>query len=236
MTGAELRDEALRRVDEDPAHPRHYTAAQALAAVGEAEQLLAFLSLCLEGDATVSLAAGVGVFFGSEASPRWICPLRIRAGSAKLTPATIEQLAAFNRSWRADSGAAPLRYAMVGPDLVFVHPKPTPNPVNLTVTYARMPAALLAGNSPEVPEVYHRALLDFAVPRLRVQEGGQALESEMPRLNQFLEAAGMLAGFVRARNQSRGYDKLPPELNSRDMTRVVEVIRRGARAESDRRG
>jgi hypothetical protein len=98
-----------------------------------------------------------------------------------------------------------------------------------------MPAALLAGNSPEVPEAYHRTLLDFAVPRLRVKEGGQSLESEMPRLDEFLSAAGQLAGYVRARSQSRGYDKLPPELTSRDMTRVVEVIRRGTQPESRER-
>ncbi len=154
--------------------------------------------------------------------PDWILPLRIRVtGGAKLAPCTLAQLAALNRSWRKTTGV-PERYSANGFDLLSLYKQPT-SATSLDITYARSAVALVnSSDVPEIPTEHHPALIDGAIPILRAKEGGQEWQKVLPNWDRFLAAAKKMGDYVRARNQERGYDRMPMELARFDSSSLLK--------------
>lgn len=75
---SDLQTRLLARVDEDPANPAYYTAAEAAAALNWAQRLFALLTLCLETVRPFRLTPNVRFYHMLQIWPDWIAPLRVR--------------------------------------------------------------------------------------------------------------------------------------------------------------
>lgn len=226
MTTNELITRVYQRLDQTPGG--YYTPGEVLGALNEAQRLFALLTLCLETTAALPLEAATPFYRLLTVSgfSLYLLPLRVRvagAGGAKVTPARLADLDALNPAWQAEPGT-PARYAALGFDFLAVHPRPTGAGTSLDITFARCPAAMTSASTPEIPEEHHPALTDYAIPRLRVKEGGSALAKSMPFWEAFLAAAEKLAAYVRARNRGLGYDRVPAELTRADRARLLKAM------------
>lgn len=214
MTAGELQQRVLARAGEDPSAPRYYTAAETLAALNEAQRVFCLLTLCLEDVGTLALTAGQGWTSLPAAFPRLLLPLRVRLVSlGKLLPARLQDLDARDPHWQVEQGV-PARYACVGANLLAVSPVPAAN-LALEIRYARGPSVLTqATHVPEIPGEDHAALIDYAVARLRVKEGGQEFGESRPLMGRFLQAVERRAAMVRTRSRAHRYDRVPFELTA----------------------
>ena len=206
------------RLDESPADPRYWTAAEVLAALNEAQRLFVFLTLAVERIATLAIPAATPFSSVRTLIPDFMFPLRLSLAGARLRPARLSELNALSRTWRATAGT-PARYSLLGLDLMAITPQPTAGlPAGLT--YAAEAAALDSGDDvPEIPGSDHESLIDYAVYALRLKEGGQGLAESLPGLDRFLKAAAARAAIVRARSRAMQYDTLPAELKLADFSR-----------------
>lgn len=223
MIVSELKRRVLNRVGDDPsAAPSlmHYTPSEVVTALNQSQRIFVFFSLCLETTATLAIASNTTRYAMLSFFGDWIAPLRIRIQSgAKLKPCRLTNLAALNESWSGTTGT-PERYALSGFDLLAIYKQATGT---LEVTYARGPSAMiLDADSPEIPTRYQPALIDGAVALLRVKEGIQEWQKELPRWGRFLDAIQDCAEKVRARNREQGYDTLPVELKRFDRSHVLQ--------------
>lgn len=222
MIVSDLQARVLARVGEDPtaaAQNQFYTATEALAALNQAQRLFVLLTLCLERTVGITLSPGVAFYSMLEWFPDWLLPLRLRS-SQKLRPARLSDLASLDATWSVSAGA-PVKYALLGFDLLASYQQPTAG-VGLTVTYARCPVALVnASDVPEIPPEYHACLIDGAIPLMRAKEGGQEWQKTLTLWDRFLDGAQKLAEYVRARNKEQGYDYIPFELSKFDRSRLI---------------
>lgn len=227
MTHAQLRSRTLERVGEDPTAPVYYVAAEATAALNRAQRLFVLLTLCLETSGQVGLAANTTYYTPRSNLSDWLLPLRVSVNGAtnpKVRPATLAQLAAQSSTWESDEGD-PTHYGQLGLNLFFVSPRPTDGNTTLDVVYASQPAKMVTSDdTPEIQAEYHEALIDYAVPWLRLKEGGQELQKavahHMPR---FHEAARKCGDYVRRRSLDLRYDTLPFELARFDASRLLSI-------------
>lgn len=208
MTHAELQTDVLRAVGENPAAPRYFTAQQATDALNQAQRVFAFLTLCLEGTATFT--AQPGQVWNAFAPTGLIVALRVEIGGYRIWPERLKVFSGRNAYWQ-NHQEEPQYYAQPGPKLIALHPAPAVE-TTATVRYARLPVALAAGGDiPEVPEPYHRELVNFAVWRLRLREGAQELQIGRSGLRRFFRAAKQHAEDIRARSLAERLDALPSD-------------------------
>lgn len=208
MTHAELIVETLRLAGEDPASPTFHTAANATVALNEALSLFSFLTLCVESTAPFTVSTRGFTPPSTQAS--YIAPLMVHRGTLRMFPASIEELGALSSTWRQDS-AAPTRYMQGGWSRIGLWPSPDVAYV-VTIRFARNAAALSADSDvPEIPAEFHRSLLEYSVPRIRILEGGDEFTKESSRLSRFFSAAKQQAQFVQARARHMNYDTSPTE-------------------------
>lgn len=206
MTLLELRTELLRMAGEDPAAPVFHTTAAANAAINAAQQVFAGLTLCLESTATITSSGWTAT---AALLPKLIVPLRVRYGARRLHPATVDDLAALSANWSAHIDS-PTQYLWLGWDLF--RPYPLPGSVSYEITYATAPAVLAADSDvPQIPEDDHHELLEYAMVRIRLAEGGAELAKDTPRLERFMAAVESRAARTRARYIALGYDTRPAE-------------------------
>lgn len=198
-----------------------FTATEATAALNAAQRLFVLLTLCLESSGTLDLSTATPFYSLLTQFPGWLVPLRIRLSSGvKLRPARITDFAALDNAWSTTLGS-PTRYALLGFDFLAAYPVPSSD-LTAAVTFASCPAALaLATDTPAIPAEYHPALIDGAIPLMRVKEGGQELQKTMTYWNRFLDDAQRLGDYVRARNQEQGYDHRPFELRRFDRSKLL---------------
>lgn len=223
MTTATLRSEVWQRLDEPGDGSGYYTADEVVGALNRAQRLFALLSLCLETTGTLVLVAGQTWYHLRDYFDNWLAPLRVANGATKIRPATVAQLASLNVSWEGIEGEVS-RYAHLGMDSMAVYRHPASPGTTLTSTYAKFPAALASNSDiPEIPEEYHPYLIDAAIPFLRLKEGGQALESALPLMQRFIECAGGVARYVRARSLDLRYDTVPAETITTDLSRALVI-------------
>jgi hypothetical protein len=227
MTLSDLRSRTLERLGEDPAAPVYFTAAEATAALNRAQRLLVLLTLCLETTDTVALTANTTYYAPRSTFSDWLLPLRVNVNGAsnpKVRPATLGELRALSATWEADVGA-PTRYGQLGLDLLFIWKRPAASGTTLDITYAYQPANLvMADDTPQIPEEYHSLLIDYAVPWLRLKEGGQELDKAVRfHLPRFHQAAVKLGDYVRRRSLDLRYDTLPFELARFDASRLLSL-------------
>jgi hypothetical protein len=225
MTVAEIETRTLKRLDDDGAKPTFWSGKEFLAALNEAQRFFVLLTLCLEKTAPLALQPGVAFYRVGATYGDWIVPLRVTvAGTGlKVRPARLAELDAENSDWQHTPGT-PARYACLGFDLVAVTPQPAAGGTSLDVTYARAPTRMTAGTeTPEIPEEYHGSLIDYAIPRLRMKEGGQEFAKTLPLFKRFLADVTKLATYVRRRNLGQSYDTLPIELERFDASKLFRL-------------
>ena len=191
----------------------YWTAAEVAEAVNAAQRIFALLTWCLESRGTLSVLANQAEVRLLAAFPSMIAVIRMEnPDGERLFPTTVNGFAAGDDHWRAARAVYPGFYAVHGFDYALFFPAPSGS-VNLTVTYARGPAAVaVAGDVPEIPEEYHAALVDGAEPLLRLKEGGQEFAKVLPAWESFMGAARLCAQKVRERNKLAGADRYPAEV------------------------
>lgn len=227
MNVLELQRRTIERVGDDPdVDPSlmHYGPSEVLAGLNQCQRLFCLFTLCLETTANFGLT-GVPRYHMLNQFADWIAPLRLRnALGAKIRPNRLADLAALDRQWAGHAGT-PTRYARTGFDLLSFYQQ---NSSTISITYARSAVELLSSypadnaQAPEIPARYHQALIDGAIPILRVKEGMQEWQKVLPQWNRFIEAIQELATVVRARNIEQGYDSIPIEIKRYDRSRMLQ--------------
>lgn len=227
MNVLELQRRIIDRVGDNPdVDPSlmHYGPTEVLAALNQCQRLFCLVTLCLETTADFGLT-GLPRYQMLNQFADWIAPLRLRnALGNKIRPCRLADLAALDRSWAAHAGT-PTRYARTGFDLLSFYQQ---NTSTIPMTYARSAVELLStypadnGQAPEIPARYHPALIDGAIPILRVKEGMQEWQKVLPQWDRFIEAIQELAGVVRARNIEQGFDSIPVEIKRYDRSRMLQ--------------
>lgn len=228
MNLGEIRAEVSRRMD-DTSNVR-YSVGRIEQAINQGQRIFAFLTLAIERSAAFNLAANTVWYNVLDTLADWVAPLRVEdSSSRRIRPATIRQLDALSRMWRADTAATgPTRYGMVGTDLMFVHPAPDGAGVALTLKYAALPAELTVdGDTPEIRAQYHISLADYACFFLKLPEGGQELPEALEYWRRFQEAVATENQFCRDRAQQARYDTLPPDLEPIDIRKLIQEATRG---------
>lgn len=185
---------------------------------------IAPLRVRLSNDLAAGLTAEYDAVGGDQAMYNEQQYAGLAASAApKLTPSTLTEMAAADAGWLSATGY-PDRYTCLGFDLVALNRAPAIAGVKLLITYARSPVAMVEDTDvPEITEGDHLALVDGAVPLMRLKDGGQELAAALPLLGRFLEAAKQRALQVRARSLAQRYDKLPLELERVDLSRLMKL-------------
>lgn len=211
MNLAAIKQQAWRKLDEDPAAPVYFTADLMLAAINEGLNIYSSLTLSVEKVVSVPVS---GTFTNLLATiPRLLVPLKVYRGSTRLRPSVIDEFAAIDPYWRLAAGT-PDSYAMLGATLFVVNRKPS-SPVSLTMTYAATAADLASdSDTPEIPLDDHIALVHYAIWKLSAIAGGGEFVSAREHLDRFLEIAKARAESNRARSRQIGLDRRPPELKA----------------------
>lgn len=216
-TVTQLQERVLHRLGEDPSAPVHYTAAEVLRALNEAQRTFAFFTLCLEKKSTFALPADTAFHNPTTNITDFIVPLLVRIqGGARVYPSTIEDLNARRYEWQKVSGQ-PDHYACPAPALLAITKQPDSIGTTLEITHAHEPADLTSGGqTPEIPVEYHHSMADAAVHLCRIKEGGAEFSSTFALWNSFLEDVRQCAYYIRERSKRLGYDRLPVELRAAD--------------------
>jgi hypothetical protein len=225
MTFGTIRTTVLERLDEDTANPSYYTTADSGQAVNWAQRLFVLLTLCLEDSDTLTLTPTTAWYSIRAQVSDWLLPLRLEYGGAKLRPARLADLDALSAAWQATPGD-PERYACLGLDLTALYKQPG-EAGTLDLTYAKAPARMVAAaDVPEIPAQYHDTLAGAAIALLRMREGGQEMAKAQTLLRPFWAGAQELARYVRQRSLDLRYDRLPPELERFDASRLLAISKR----------
>lgn len=216
-----------QRLNEGQSGPTFYPTTEIIRSLNEAERFFCLLTLCLETTQAWVIPANTTYFHMLGYFSNWIVPLRMTnaATGAKIRPSRQEDLGALNAQWIASPGTKPLYYTVLGADLVGIYPQPTAL-FTANVTYARAPVALANDTDvPEIPVEYHPRLVDYAIYRMRQVEGSQEFQKVIPLYNDFLEAAQRYAAYVRSRNLGSRYDKVPPEDEFFERSKLLKARR-----------
>ncbi|HTB10941.1 MAG TPA: hypothetical protein VK752_05195 [Bryobacteraceae bacterium] len=223
MTALDMVDRCQQRLHEDPAvtTPVYYPYPEVLSALNRAQRMFVLLTLCLE--TTVTFDEDGSTFYNMRTSYEdWLLPLRVSTlAGVRVRPARLADLDALDSQWQANV-APTKRYAALGFDFFVCYPQQSG--MALVITYAQAPPALVNPTDvPVIPEDYHPALPDFAIPWLRLKEGGQEFQKSLPYLKRFFAEADREAEYVRQRNIAARYDNLPFELRRLDRSKFLGV-------------
>lgn len=228
MTASDLQGRLLERLGDTASGEYvltgYYTPAEALNWLNAAQRIFVLLTLCLETTEPLLLAVNQAFYSMMGQFPDWLLPLRVRvAGGARLIPSRLSDLAALDSVWSASPGV-PSRYALLGFDLLAVYQQPLAA-MSLNLTYARCPDLMVnAGDVPEIPAEYHPVLIEGAIPLLRAKEGGSEWKKTLSSWDVFMDAAGKLGEYVRARNKEQGYDREPVQLARFDRSKMLKEL------------
>jgi hypothetical protein len=234
MTAKEISDRILRGLDDDPASPGSVAPdplggpvpPEILAAITEGQELFAFLTLCLETTASLTLVTATTFTNLRTVLPDLLCPLKLTISGVRVRPATLAQLDAENESWQAVSGT-PARYCPLGFDYIAITPQPPGPDITAQITYARTPVRLIADQFPEIPERFHQSLVKYGKYKVKLKEGAQALSRALVPFGEFLDDAEAHGDYVRARSRAARYDTLPFELSLFDRSRLMDAAAKG---------
>ena len=211
MILAAIRALVAGRLDDDTTPT--YSNGEIDAAINEGLQLFAFLTLCLQTTATLTLTAGP-VYTRADLLPAdYLVPLRLTFGGAKIRPARMADLDALNMSWPSATGNTPLRYLSLA-DTLRLYPSPATE-ASVQLTYAQAAPVLTADyHVPVIPDFHHAALADYGTYRLLMPQGGAMLAKALGHLKPFTESAVSVAALMRARGIQEDYDTQPYELKA----------------------
>jgi hypothetical protein len=223
MTVSDLVARCQERLHEDPSitTPVYYPYAEVLSALNRGQRMFVLLTLCLE--TTVTFVGNNSAFYEMRSYfPDWMLPLRISTVSGmRVRPVRLADLDALDSQWIVATGTTTGRYAALGFEFLATYPAST---APLIVTYAQAPPAMVQETDvPAINEDYHPALIDFAIPWLRMKEGGQEFEKSLVYLKRFFSEADREAAYVRQRNLAARYDNLPFELRRLDRSKFMGI-------------
>lgn len=233
MTLAQLRTRTRERTDATGS-TSYYTDAQVNGALNEGLRFFAFATLSVERTAAFTYTGGEPFVSILTDLPDFIVPLRVRVAASRkrLNPARLDEIAALDPAWlqlyveqddEENDIAEPDRYMLLGCDLFGLFPRVNDD-LDLAMTYAASPAVLTAdGQSPEIEEEHHLDLIDYAIWRLRANEGGDELSAAADYLERFLQAINKVASHVRAKARAGQYDRAPLELELADISKVIRA-------------
>lgn len=208
MQLSDLRTRVLQRIEVDPTDALWQFAATA--ALNEGQRIFAFLTLCLEVTRMLPLTSGVSFYNLLATWADFIVPLRVKLAT-KLRAESLFEMAMADPSFLSTTGT-PTRYGCIGADLLYLNKRPGAG-LTLSVTFARMPALLaLDTDVPDILEADHEALIAYAIPRLRANEGGLELKNSAPLFASFVDYVKTRAADVRDRSNRAGLDNLPHEI------------------------
>jgi hypothetical protein len=219
MTLTQLKDAVLSALGDGGNTTGFYTPLDAETALNAAQTVFALASFCIERTGTHSIPANTS--FDVLSFSDMVVPLVVRSSGLRWETGTLAQLQADNAYWMhpENSGArAPRKYAILGARMIAVAPKST-GILPLSVTYAAAPAVI--GTSPEIPAEYHPALVQYAIARLRIKEGGSMLTKDADRMREFWVAASECAEKVRNRCRTHFYDTEPPVFRIPDLKKAA---------------
>jgi hypothetical protein len=228
MIASDLQDRLLERLGDtqtgEYVQVGYYTPAEALNWLNAVQRIFVLLTLCLETTEPFIVSPGAAFFHMMAEYPDWLLPLRVSvAGGSRVLPSRLSELAALDANWSSSAGV-PARYGLVGFDLLAVYQQPV-GEVSLDLTYARCPDLMVnPDDEPEIPAEYQPELIEGAIPLLRAKEGGGELQKVMAAWDRFMDAAGKLAEYVRARNKELGYDRMPAELRRFDRSKMLKEL------------
>jgi hypothetical protein len=234
LTTKEISDRIIARIDDDATTPRSITPDpnspvpdEVLRAINEGQELAAWLTLCLEKTAALTLTATSTFYLLRSSFPDFLVPLRLMAGGVRVRPATLSDLDALNPTWQSWPLVAGTqqRYFTQGFSFFGIAPQPVDDTA-AAFTYAKAPALLVGDSFLEIPQAYHQAIVDYGVYRVKLKEGAQSLERGIKHLNRFLDEMEKLGSFIRARSRAAKFDTLPFELQLFDRSRIVENIQK----------
>jgi hypothetical protein len=235
MTTKEISDRIIARVDDSATAPRSITPDpnspvpdEVLRAINEGQELAAWLTLCLETTAAITLTASGTFYLLRSVFPDFLVPLRLMGPNGRIRPATLSDLDALSPTWQswAWTAGTQQRYTTLGFSFFATAPQPVEDQA-CTLTYAKAPALLVGDAFPEIPEAYHTDLVDYGIYRVKLKEGAQQLERAMKHLNRFLDRMDKLGNYVREKSRASKFDTLPMELALFDRSRLVEQIQKG---------
>jgi hypothetical protein len=216
MTVTEMLGQLTRRLDDAstsglPASANVYwSSAEMYAALNEAQQQFAILTLSVEDSGTVALTGGTCFYSIRDSLSGYLRPLRVSVGGVRLQPARLSDLDARYFTWPSTAGSA-AKYFQLGLSLLGIVPQPASNGT-ASVLYAREPVVLSGGSDvPEIPAEYHLSLVKYATYYLLQKRGGQYLALAIDAWRDFLADASQCADYVRRRNRARQYDSVPAE-------------------------
>lgn len=224
MTEKELEQRVLERLDDNLAAPEFTTADEVRAALNEAQDLAALLTLSLEQTADVTIPAASPFFLIRAQLPDFLVPLRMEIANRRVEASTLAEMDALESSWQGSAGT-PARYATLGFSLFAVTPQPASDTL-VRLTYARSPIPMIGDDPVELDEAYQTDLCDYAVYRIWLKEGAEGLQRGTVYLNRFLDRMTALGDLVRQRSRAARYDVLPFELRLWDRAALVTQINR----------
>jgi hypothetical protein len=226
MTASDLQSRLLERLGDTASGEYvvtgYYTGSEALNWLNAAERIFVLLTLCLENTQALDLAPNQAFYSMMGQYSDWLLPLRVRMtnGGPRLKPARLSDLAANDASWSVSPGT-PDRYALLGFDLLAIYQQPI-EAISIDITYASCPPLLVNPvDVPAIPAAYHPMLVEGAIPLCRAKEGGGEFQKVLGNWDVFLDAAGKLGEYVRARNKEQGYDRMPAELKRFDRSKLL---------------
>lgn len=154
----------------DP-HNTAITVDQWLELLSRAQAIWNAATLRITEEATITLEPYCVVYPLASSIPSAIRIITVRTGDFILHPVDYSGLKQMRPQWLRDAANQPQQWAMLGRDLLIIHPAPLVSQT-LTVTYLKHTAPLLDVNTElEVPEHEHPGLLDlteaFASLKLR---------------------------------------------------------------------
>jgi len=231
MTAGEMSARVLQRLDEIepgatvPAAVYYGGPGEVLDALNEGQRLFCLLTLCLQTQAQFPLTPNVGFYHARSVFNDWLLPFGVTLpGGRKVRPARLEELDALDTNWQSATDTAPERYAALGFDFLAFYPKLASGSLSVNVSYARSPVTMTSsGDVPEIPVHCQPALIDYAIPRLRMKEGGQEFAKTLPLFNRYLDVAQKHGKYVQAQNAGARYDKQPFELELFDRSRLLKL-------------
>lgn len=225
MIVSSLIERVFERVDESVANPVYYTREEVLALLNKGQRLFCALTHGIERVSTFALTATTAIYSVMTTSiTDWTgIPIRVTLSGLRLTPVTVHQLDALKETWFSTAGT-PTKYFSLGLNLLGVYPQPAGAGSSLSITHIATPAVLdHDGETPEMPEETHPLLVDFASYALRHKEGGQELQNAIMYLDSFAKGARKYGAFFRSRAVAQGYDKLPCDLSTVDISSLIRI-------------
>lgn len=193
-TVAEIIDQVLRRLGEDPVAPIHWRRDEILDYIQEGIVELNLITGEIQATGSIPLNSTANLYDMPESA---IAPLSARVNGRYLRRDAVEDLdEELIPKWQAagSTASAPKLWAPLGLTLIAITPRPVVN-LSMDVTYLAHPlprqdASQETGLLPE----YDIAVEDYAVSRAHFKDGGAEFQQSLADYTRYLDAAQQLAG------------------------------------------